>query len=508
MEEIVDMPTCYNPQSTKHDITDADLALFLVAWNQAMKMRTPQIHLKIARWLEWNWSCGNTRLLLMAFRSAGKSTIVGLFAAWLLYRQPNLRILVLAADLTLAKKMVQNVKRIIERHPHTKKLKPNKAEQWASDRFTIKRMFEARDPSMLAKGITANITGSRADIIICDDVEVPNTCDSAEKRLALRERLAEMQYVLVPDGTQLYVGTPHHYNTIYAEEPHEELGEDHAFLSDFKRLSLPIMDKDGNSIWPERYTKYDIKRMKRASGPNKFASQMMLEPRNLIEGRLNAARLKVYDDELDYTKEIQTLFLGQTKLAASSTFWDPAFGSEKGDHSVVAVIFTDADGHHYLHHIAYIKINDADKQDEATQQCKAIAQIAKTHYLPSITVETNGIGKFLPKLLRNELSAAHAPCSVRECHQSQNKDMRIIEAFDAILASERLSVHRSVLKTPFMGEMQEWRPGANRGHDDGLDAVAGALAQIPDHLPRIYGKGAHSWMRGQKPHKASTDFKI
>ena len=60
---------------------------------------------------------------------------------------------------------------------------------------------------MLAKGITANITGSRADVIICDDVEVPQTCDSADKREDLRARLAEMNYVQVAGGTQLYVGT-------------------------------------------------------------------------------------------------------------------------------------------------------------------------------------------------------------------------------------------------------------------------------------------------------------
>lgn len=503
-----DEPTIYNSQSTKHDITIADFKLFVVIWNQRLGLRTPDIHLKMAEWLEWNWQQGNTRLLMMAFRSAGKSTIVGLFAAWLLYRKPELRILVLAADHTLATKMVRNVKRILERHALTENLKPKKADQWASDRFTVVRMIELRDPSMLAKGITANITGSRADIVICDDVEVPNTCDSPEKRKELRERLGEMEYVLVPGGTQLYVGTPHHYHTIYTNEPRHELGEEGVFLEGFKRLQIPVLNEKGESAWIERYSKEDIKRMKRASGPNKFASQMMLEPRNIAEGRLNPKLLKTYPEELDYTKELQTLFIGDTKLVSSSAYWDPAFGSAKGDRSVLAIVYSDAVGNHYLHHVRYIDVDERSDVDEATQQCEIVAQIAKAHYLPSLIVETNGIGKFLPNMLRNALANAHAPCAIKELHQSKNKDERILDAFDAVLAARRLHVHHSVLQTPFITEMQEWRPGRNKGYDDGLDAVAGALENEPERLERLYRKGAHSWMRNTKAHKAETDFKV
>ncbi len=509
IDSHIELPSKYYPQTTKYDVDEQGFKAFLKLWNQqVMKLTTPQIHLDIADWLEWSWERGDDRLLLMAFRSAGKSTIVGLFAAWLLYRKPELRILVLAADHMLAKKMVQNVKRILEKHPLTSAIKPKKAEQWAGDRFTVSRMFELRDPSMLAKGITSNITGSRADIIICDDVEVPNTCDTPEKRRELRDRLGEMEYVLTPDGTQLYVGTPHHYNTIYAKEPHIDLGEEQEFLSGFKRLEIPVLKQSGQSAWPEKFGEARIKQMKRAAGPNKFASQMMLEPRNIAEGRLNTQLMSIYDEEIEYSKELRTLFLGNKKLVSASAFWDPSFGSAIGDHSVMAVVFNDEDGHYYLQHIAYIKTNERDARDEATQQCTQIADIAKSHFLPSITVETNGLGKFLPNMLRNALAQACVPCKVNELHQKQNKEERILDAFDAILAARRLSVHKSVLQTPFITEMQEWRPACGKGHDDGLDAVAGALAQMPDRLKRIYGKGAHSWMRGKALHKAETRFKI
>ena len=68
----------------------------------------------MAEWLETNWQEGNCELLLMAFRNAGKSTLIGLFAAWLLFDDPARLLLVLSADHNLAKRMVRNVKRVIE----------------------------------------------------------------------------------------------------------------------------------------------------------------------------------------------------------------------------------------------------------------------------------------------------------------------------------------------------------------------------------------------------------
>jgi len=134
-----------------------------------------------------------------------KSTIVGLFCAWLLLLNPNLRILVLAAESTLASKMVRSCRKIIEKHPLTKGLVPDSPDQWARDRFTVSRNKELRDPSVMAAGVTMNITGARADVIIYDDVEVPNTSDTPAKREDLRERLSESNFILTPKGTQVFV---------------------------------------------------------------------------------------------------------------------------------------------------------------------------------------------------------------------------------------------------------------------------------------------------------------
>lgn len=490
---------------------------FLVLWNIQQGQTTPMLHIRMARWLERMWQDGHRRLLLMAFRSSGKSTLVGLFAAWLLSRDPNLRLLVVAADMALARTMVRNVKRIIERHPLTGGLRPDLPDQWAADRFTINRPLELRDPSMLARGIGANVTGSRADIVICDDVEVPNTCDTALKRAELRQRLGELDYVLVPGGTELFVGTPHTAESIY-----KEAGEGAAaFLDDFDRLEIPILDAAGHSAWPERFTDAALARLREATGPNKFASQMMLRPVAISEGRLDPACLVRYAAELDY-REAQgrtTLALCGRRLRSASCWWDPAFGlsrrgSAAGDNSVLALVFSDEAGGYWLHAVAYLSAEADAAVDEATQQCRAVAAFAERFFVPAVTVEINGLGRFLPGLLRRELAAAGVPCAVVEAASSRPKDIRIVEAFDAVLAAGALHAHESIWETPLIAEMREWRPGA-RGYDDGLDAVAGALSAEPVRIgSRSAGLAANrsmprgDWRHGGRPLKADSDFKV
>jgi hypothetical protein len=204
------------PRNQRYDLS---FPQFVWLWNRSENQTTPQLHLDIAEWLGERWLNGDRRLLLLCFRSAGKSTLIGMFCAWLLCNQPNLRILVLSAEHDLAKKMVRNVKTIIERHPLTSQLIPERNLQWSADQFTVRRPLTLRDPSLLARGIGSNITGSRADIIIADDVEVPNTCRTSSRREELKERLLETNYVLVPGGLQLYAGTPHSLQSIPLPRP-------------------------------------------------------------------------------------------------------------------------------------------------------------------------------------------------------------------------------------------------------------------------------------------------
>lgn len=488
-------------------MTKIDFDLFIIIWNKLQNMGTPRVHIKIARWLSQSYKNNDKELLLMAFRSCGKSTIVGLFCAWILYKNPNIRIMVLAAEQTLAKKMVQNVKRIIEKHPLTKNLKPSKKEEWASSSFTINRDLALRDPSVIARGLNGNITGSRADFIICDDVEVPNTCDTAGKRETLREKLAELDYILTPGGSQLYVGTPHNFYTIYAKEARKEIGEEREFLRGFKRLEVPVIDENGNSAWEEKYPLYAMEKVRLKTGVNKFDSQMLLKPTNIAEGRLNPDNLKIYDAELEYTEANgrTVLNLMGIQMAGVSCCWDPAFGNGR-DGSVITCVFTDNKGEYYLHAIKYINVDDKNSEDEATQQCRVVTEFVEKYFIPSVEIETNGIGKFLPSLLRRELRGSAT--GVVEHTSTRNKELRILEAFDVALAGGVLNVHKSVLNTQFAIEMREWRPENYNGHDDGLDAVARCINSQPVRISSYRNSDNYSWQGGGASMQAETEFEV
>ncbi len=481
---------------------------FVNIWNVRQNLATPDLHHDMIQWLGRNWAGQRQELLLMAFRNSGKSTLVGLFCAWLLYRQNDLRIMVLAADLALARKMVRNVKRIIERHALTENLKPGRADQWAADQFTINRSAELRDPSMLARGVEANVTGSRADVVICDDVEVPNTCSIEYVGKELRQRLDEIDYVLTPGGMQLYVGTPHTFDTIYGDG-----GE--CYLAGFERLALPLLDKPGNSRWPQRFPPARIAAMRRRSGPNKFASQMMLQPVDINDGRLDPDRLRLYDAELQYREGNgeAVLMLAGRRLVSASCWWDPSYGAPgKGDGSVIAVVYTDDHGDYWLHRVAYLTHDPAliDAQAEAIQMCAKAARFVGDHYLGSVTIETNGVGGLLPGLLRREIEAAGLAAAVVGKASTQAKDQRIVDAFDAVLAAGMLHAHRSVWDSPFIAEMREWRPATNC-RDDGLDAVSGCLLAEPVRLPRRPPADGQtprraSWRPGSRGFKVHSDF--
>lgn len=466
-----------------------DFLEFVWMWNALSGQETPAVHRRIVRWLQARGEAGDRRLLLMAFRGCGKSTLVGLFCAWCLLRQPATRILVLAADHALATRMVATVRRILQRHPLCADLLPDRqGGDWAADRFTVARDAVLRDASMLAVGIGGNITGARADLIICDDVEVAGNCDTPAKRTALRERLAETEFVLVPGGTILYVGTPHCTDSLYRPP-----GEDGAaFLAGYRRLVVPLLDGAGRSAWPERFPVAEVAALRDRVGPLQFRRQMLLEAVAEEAARLDPALLVRYADEPEYREANGhgLLSLMGRRILSGGGFWDPAYGRAdgSGDGSVLAATYADGEGNHYLHRVAWLTHDPGAPVDPATQQCRAVARIAKELLLPVVRVETNGLGRFLPALLRRELAQAGAACAVLEHASRRAKQERILAALDPMLAARRLYAHEGVWRTPFPQEMAAWRPdaaGSGGVRDDALDAVAGCLLAEPVRLPGL-----------------------
>ena len=448
---------------------------FVWIWMHVLHLSFPRHHRAMCRFLERIW-CVEKQGLLMAFRASGKSTLVGLFCVWLLLQNPNLRILIVAADHALAKKMVQHIKRIIDMHPLCAHMKPIHPEEWASDCLSIQREASGRDPSVLARGLGSNLTGCRADVIICDDVEVPKNCDTGPKRQELRRKLAELDYILTPKGMVLYIGTPHTQETLYNTTD--------GFLKDWAKLCIPLLNKKGESNWPEKYPLDKVQKLKQQSGPIKFQSQMMLRAVQVEQARLDLSRIMFYADELVYheANDSATLKIGDIQMASVSCWWDPAFGKNGGDNSVIACVFSDLNGHYYLHRLKYLKVPS--EAEAAGFQCREVVRFIKENHLPAIHLESNGIGKFLPALLRQELNREKVACAVIEEISRLHKQDRILSAFEVPLLNGALSMHVSIKQTGLLDELRDFNPFAPKGHDDALDAVAGCLLAEPVRLKR------------------------
>ena len=146
-------------------------------------------------------------------------------------------------------------------------------------------------------------------------------------------------------------------------------------------------------------------------------------------------------------------------------------------------MFADDGGGYWLHGIRYLRVDERrlNEEDLATQLCRQVITFACEHEQPGITVETNGLGRFLPTLLRRELAVQGLGLAVLEQVSTTAKEQRILTAFDPLLAAGALRAHASVWETPFIHEMREWQPGG-RAADDGLDAVSGCILAQPVRL--------------------------
>ena len=484
---------------------------FVLMWQRCQGEASPALHKFLAKWLFTKIEGGERHLLLLAFRNSGKSTLLGLLCAWLLAREPNHRILVLAAEQALASKLSRYARRVVEQHPFCRHLhQSSRASGWSDDAFTVNRSAVFRDPSLLARGIGGNITGTHADTVICDDVEVPNTVNTPQRREWLRTRLLEVEHIRSPDGLQIFAGTPHTFYSIYSKRVFKELGQSKPFLDGFSRCVVPVLKRDNSSAWPERFPVEEIAQIKKRIGPSTFASQMLLQPTRPDAARLNPDLLCPYADDVRWSERnrIPELAIGGVRMIAASAWWDPAYGAKKSaDSSVIAVVFVDGSGTYWLHRVAYLQVDESLQTDAATQQCEQTADIARELHLPSITLESNGIGSFLPGLLRNVLARRKLGVSVQAVTSKLNKADRILSALDAPIAARKINVHESVFATPLIHEMREWRPGGTAG-DDGLDAVAGAIAATPVRLSRVDQTAKPRDWRGLGQHQAKTDFSI
>jgi hypothetical protein len=157
------------------------------------------------------------RLILEAARGTGKSWIGAIYTTWRLLRDANEKILVVSASGPKAIEIATFIRRLFEEVPLLNHLRPGPDQRDSVLSFDVAGCKVAIAPSVAAVGITSQITGRRASLILADDVEVPSNSATELMREKLINRTQEFEALLIPDmpSSILYLGTPQSMESIY-----------------------------------------------------------------------------------------------------------------------------------------------------------------------------------------------------------------------------------------------------------------------------------------------------
>lgn len=225
-------------------------------------------------------------------------------------------------------------------------------------------------------------------------------------------------------------------------------------------------------------------------------SQMMLEFTPLEKVRLDPGMINLYDYEFNPG----LAKLGDWNITGAAIYWDPSLGHKNTDSSVCALIFRDDKSHTiFLHDLQYMVIPNECPQPLMVQ-CDLVLDFLNRYNLHRIAVETNGLGNALPEILGDKIANRGGGIIVQKITNNTKKETRILNTFESLLGSGHLFAHVRIQQTPFMSEMLGWSPIGGIGHDDGLDAVAGAININPIPI-RPVGTSIRSF-------SANTNFKI
>ncbi len=268
------------------------------------------------------------------------------------------------------------------------------------------------------------------------------------------------------------------------------------FLNGYRELRIPIIDSAGNPAWPELFPIERIEDLRQTVGDRYFSAQMMLQFVPPDRARLDPDSLHLYDDDFD----IRNAKIGNALITGVTAYWDPSSGRKKSDGSVCVLIYRDdKNKHFFIHDVKYLLVSDEENHPLA-HQCQMVSDFLSKHALHKIYIETNGMGNALPEIMRTVTQQRGIKVQVQKILNHSKKESRILDTIEPILTTGRLHAHRRVQFTPLLSEMLGWSPVGSTGHDDGLDAVAGAICAAP--LPvRPLGQRL-------RPFTANTDFKL
>ena len=268
-----------------------DFKLFLQAlWEQLDLPSPTRAQYSIADYLQH----GPKRLQIQAFRGVGKSWITGAFVLWTLFNDPERKIMIISASKERADNMSIFLQKLIIETPWLSHLRPKSDDsRWSRISFDV-LCSPHQAPSVKSVGITGQLTGSRADLMILDDIEVPGNSMTELMREKLLQLCTEAESILTPkrDSRIMYLGTPQTTFTIYrklAERSYRPFVWPARYpskskLSQYEGLLAPQIQEDidlGVEPWtctdPDRFNDEDLIEREASMGRSNYMLQFQLD---------------------------------------------------------------------------------------------------------------------------------------------------------------------------------------------------------------------------------------
>ena len=509
-----------------------DFKVFMaLVWAHLGLPRPTSIQNDIADYLQH----GGRRKIIMAFRGVGKSYITSAFVLWRLLRNPDEAIMVVSASKQRADDFSIFTKRLISEMPILQHLIARPGQRDSNISFDVGPASAKHSPSVKSVGITGQLTGSRANLIVADDIEVPGNSFTQMQRDKTRELVKEFDAVLIPGGSVVYLGTPQTEQSLYNALPEKgyepriwpsEVPDKTYFDRMHSRLAPYVTEglekgvfKFGRSLDPKRFTDQDLGERRLSYGNSGYALQFLLDT-SLSDADRYPLKLK----------DLIVLPL-DPKKAPASVVWGPKPSQQLNDvvtpgldgDGFYAPAFTDTSYLPYTGVVMAIDPAGAGKDETAwaivailmgtmytlkvvgTQGgyedavLQRIAKDAKTYGVHKILVESNfGIGMF-SSLLKPHLKQVDHLCQVEDQRAGMMKEARIIQTLEPIMNQHRLVMAQQVIEEDdrlvqtyrtedqykYRLFYQLTRITAERGslpHDDRLDALAAAVAYWVDHM--------------------------
>lgn len=160
--------------------------------------------------------------MVQAQRGEAKSTLAALYAVWCLIHNPTYRVIVVSGGESQASDVAILIIRIIEQWHLLCWMRPDssKGDRTSKEKYDLHCSLKGieKSASIHCVGITANLQGKRADLILVDDIETAKNSMTQAMRDTLLH-LSKDFAAICTHGDTLYLGTPQTKDSIYKTLP-------------------------------------------------------------------------------------------------------------------------------------------------------------------------------------------------------------------------------------------------------------------------------------------------